>query len=192
MRKPSGHTEDCGVGRMEETLLRCRVRWKPFPCLLGSLVSPPSSLGGCFGLCLCWEGALVKAIRVINCCKPAFPVLGWKFRGWRGPCPPFGAEQAACPRVRIPKPLSLGCIFNRLQLLSPLGPLSAQTRGVSCPYQLEFGQGSWSCGRGEFLRGSLHRGSSSPPRPLRRPTALSPQVSDVVSAGKGFGWGIWG
>lgn len=84
----------CGVGRMEETPRRCRGRWKPFPCLLGGLVSPPASLGGCFGLCLCWEGALLKAIWAINCCKAAFPVLGWKCRGWRvPPVPPLGPSK---------------------------------------------------------------------------------------------------
>lgn len=77
----------------------------------------------------------------------------------------FGAEQAACPRVRIPKPLSPGCISNGLQPLTSPGPLSAPSRGGSCPYQLEFGQGSWSRGQGE-----PHRAASPPATDCSVPT----------------------
>lgn len=61
----------------------CHVPRGPFLWLFGGLVSPPCSLGGCFGLLtgVFWGGlrhvwAVSEGVWVICCC-------GWQQRGWR-------------------------------------------------------------------------------------------------------------
>lgn len=181
LQRPSGRAEDCGVGGMEETPRRCRGRWRPFPCLRGGLASPPSSLGGCFGLCPCWEGALLKAIWVINRCKAAFPVLGWKCRGWRvPPVPPLGPSERRALGSES-QSLYLGAAFRA-------GCSSSHPRG---PYQPRAGgfPALISSNSGRAV-GAAVRASRIAPRPLRPPPAPSPQVSDPKGQGKGLGGGF--